>query len=156
MKKTITRLVVMLIAAILLCGLAACDRDEMNPKSVEFKEVHFNGTFTGSSSERPSSAIVRNQEELVALFSGYSIEWEDDVSITTQYDSEYFENNALVFHFFGVSGDYSPDFSVEDVQVDKEALKLSVVQKGLTTGDAYDFTVEYPKIPELSTIGGVF
>ncbi|MCK9166708.1 MAG: hypothetical protein RBS76_04770 [Acholeplasmatales bacterium] len=104
---------------------------------IEFKKVVFEETFIEVGSELPMPVIVQSQEMLITFFSENDILWESDTDIWNSYDTDYFENKALVFYFFGVSGTQEPFYSIDFVQVIDGELKLFLTQHGSSVGRAY-------------------
>lgn len=105
--------------------------------SIEFNKVAFEETFIEVGSELPIPVIVKSQKMLITFFSENDIVWEGDTDIWASYDIDFFENNALVFYFFGVSGTHEPFYSIDFVQVIDGELKLFFTQHGSSDGRAY-------------------
>jgi hypothetical protein len=131
--------------AVSIVGLTACTgdmEDELIGNKVNFEEKSFGGFFNLSYNEKLST-IAYSQEELTLLFEEYNTNWQWSTLIWERYGDEFFESKALLLYFFwATSTDLS--FSVNDIRIDGEELKLYLV--GSYYGDALNDCMKFVPI----------
>ncbi|MCL2064655.1 MAG: hypothetical protein FWG98_09845 [Candidatus Cloacimonetes bacterium] len=81
--------------------------------------------------------LINNHRQLKETFEDPSIEWVDDIPIWERYSSDFFDENALVLHAFGVSGNYPPEIEVRRLVKKGETLTVYILQFDMPEGDMY-------------------
>ncbi|MCL2065831.1 MAG: hypothetical protein FWG98_15870, partial [Candidatus Cloacimonetes bacterium] len=96
----------------------------------ETNEIYFtidtSGIFGGSTSY--GTLLIKNHRQLKETFEDQSIQWVDDMPIWERYSSDFFDENALVSHTFGVSHHIVPKLEVERLVKKGKTLTVYIVQ----------------------------
>ncbi len=125
----IKKLFILLVTLMMCSGLIACANSA-------YRQGDFGGTFVyASASIEP--VLITKQNELIYIFSEYDIVWDNGLAIWQRYDNKFFEKNALILYFFGVSGDEEPDITIDKIEIDDDLIQVSLIQHGLTEGLMY-------------------
>ena len=130
--------IIALLSLVMVCSIvmAGCSNSSNNGNGypINFK-VGTSGISHGSADY--GAVLIRNHTQLKAAFDDAAIVWLDNKPIWERYDAGFFAAYALVVYAFGVSGDYAPEFSVEEITREGATLNVNLVQHGMTAGLAY-------------------
>ena len=113
-----------------------CDATKLKPEREEINfRVGSSSIFSGSTSY--GTLLINNHRQLKEYYEGQRFEWVDGVPIWERYSSDFFDENTLVSHTFGVSGFSPPEFEIEKLVKEGKTLTVYIIQHGMSMGFAY-------------------
>ena len=127
-----TKIIVLAIVATMVITvglLAACDN------GIQFQERSSGIKNISDGTDLLGALLIRCHSKLIDTFENALIQWTDNTPIWERYNSEFFENYALVFYSSWIQGGHErPQVSVNNIQVAYGTLRL-YLNKNCTRGD---------------------